>query len=153
MTRVELTRRIAVPAASAYALAVDFESFRALMPNVVGLTVHPNGPDAQESEWEAVHYGQVIRWREEDTFDRDALEIRSRLVDSGFFRSFVVECRFVPDGDGAVVKARIEVDPIRYVQVAEPIVRALIRTNFKSLLDRVEAVAAAGAGEAGARGR
>jgi len=122
-------------AADAYARLGDFDCYPALSEAVRSVTVTDVTADITISRWEVSFRNGMLRWSEEDTFDRAGLRIGFAQLEgdlADFAGSWV--CADVDGGCRVTFTARIDLGIPTLADVLEPIaIRALI-DNTTSIL-------------------
>ncbi|MGW1408715.1 type II toxin-antitoxin system RatA family toxin [Streptomyces sp. NPDC002403] len=97
-------------ALTVYDNVLRWERYPELAPHVRSTTVHATHPAERcSSSWELHFRSGLLRWTEEDRFDRDGLEIHF-AQDDGDFDSFTGTWRIVQDGDDVTVRFEAEFD-------------------------------------------
>lgn len=115
-------------AADVYDILADFERYPELSEAVRSVTVTAAGPDVTTSQWEVTFRSGLLRWTEEDRFDRQALTIEFRQLegDVALFDG-TWQCADVADGCEIAFTARLDMGIPSLADALEPIaVRTLI---------------------------
>ena len=123
--------RLHVPnktAADVYLTLADFERYPHLCDAVQSVAVIPGSDATTISRWEVAFRAGLLRWTEEDHFDRDALTITFRQLegDVALFDG-TWQCLDVAGGCNIAFSARLDMGIPSLADALEPIaVRTLI---------------------------
>ena len=115
-------------AADVYEILADFERYPELSDAVQSVAVTAVSDDVTTSQWEVTFRAGLLRWTEEDRFDRQALTIEFRQLEGDvalFDGSW--RCTDAPDGCEITFTARLDMGIPSLADALEPIaVRTLI---------------------------
>ncbi|WP_327331626.1 SRPBCC family protein [Streptomyces anulatus] len=111
MRHVELNATVrSEKALTVYDSVLRWERYAELAPHVRSTTVHATYPaDRCSSSWELHFRSGLLRWTEDDRFDRDRLEIHFEQSD-GDFDHFTGAWRIAQDGDDVAVRFEADFD-------------------------------------------
>jgi uncharacterized membrane protein len=130
------------PAADVYRTLTDFARYPELSSAVRSVTVTEVDDLTSVSSWEVAFRAGILRWIEEDRFDRTALTITFAQVEGDiavFDGSW--ECADVPGGSDIVFSARLDMGIPSLADALEPIaVRALTDNTLSIVAGLVGAV-------------
>lgn len=136
MRSVTLTAHVpGQDAARVYARLSDFASYPAHSDSVRSVTVTDVTGDVTLSRWEVAFRNGILRWSEEDTFDRAALRIDFTQLEGDveeFAGSWV--CADVDDGCRVTFDARIDLGVPTLAEVLEPIAARALLDNTTSIV-------------------
>jgi len=114
--------------AEAFETLADFECYPELSDAVQSVTVTEVEADTTISRWEVTFRAGLLRWTEEDIFDRNALTITFRQLEGDvalFDGSWL--CEGSPEGTLITFRARLDMGIPSLADALEPIaVRTLI---------------------------
>jgi uncharacterized membrane protein len=116
------------PAADVYRILTDFPRYPELSTAVRSVVVTEVDDSTTVSAWEVTFRAGILRWTEEDRFDRDALTITFSQT-AGDIAEFdgSWECADAPGGSVIIFSARLDMGIPSLADALEPIaVRALI---------------------------
>lgn len=115
-------------AAEVYDTLADFSRYPKFSPAVHRVTVTEVGDAVSRSEWEVAFRAGILKWVEEDTFDRAARRIDFRQLDGDialFEGSWT--CSDTDDGASITFTARLDMGIPTLADALEPIaVRTLV---------------------------
>ncbi|MFJ6623642.1 SRPBCC family protein [Kitasatospora sp. NPDC091335] len=121
-----------------------FDRFPELAPHVSSTTVHGTLPDPKgSSSWELHFRSGLLRWTEEDRFDREALEIRFEQ-EYGDFDTFEGQWALYEEDDGVVVHFEADFDfGIPSLEgildpIAERVIKETVAWAVTGLFERTE---------------
>jgi ribosome-associated toxin RatA of RatAB toxin-antitoxin module len=122
-------------ATGVYARLSDFASYPALSESVRSVTVTDVTGDVTLSRWEVAFRNGILRWSEQDTFDRAALRIDFTQLEGDveeFAGSWV--CADVDGGCRVAFEARIDLGVPTLADVLEPIATRALLDNTTSIV-------------------
>ncbi|MFB6818829.1 SRPBCC family protein [Streptomyces sp. NPDC056347] len=127
-----------------FASIARFDRFPELAPHVSSTTVHGTLPELKGgSSWELHFRSGLLRWTEEDRFDRDALEIRFEQED-GDFDTFEGKWALSEEDGNIVVHFEVDFDfGIPSLEgildpIAERVIKETIAWAVTGLFERTE---------------
>jgi uncharacterized membrane protein len=136
MRSVTLTAHVpGQDAARVYARLSDFASYPAHSESVRSVTVTDVTGDTTLSRWEVAFRNGILRWSEEDTFDRTGLRIEFRQLEGDvdvFEGSWA--CVDVDGGSRLTFEARIDLGVPTLADVLEPIATRALLDNTTSIV-------------------
>jgi uncharacterized membrane protein len=130
------------PAADVYRTLADFARYPELSTAVRSVAVTVVDDHTTVSSWEVTFRAGILRWTEEDRFDRDALTITFSQT-AGDIAQFdgSWECADVPGGSTIAFTARLDMGIPSLADALEPIAeRALIDNTVSIVTGLVGAV-------------
>ena len=136
MRSVTLTAHVpGMDAARVYARLCDFASYPEHSESVRSVTVIDVSGDVTISRWEVAFRNGILRWSEEDTFDRAALRIDFTQLE-GDVEEFAGgwQCADVEGGCRVRFDARIDLGVPTLADVLEPIATRALLDNTASIV-------------------
>jgi ribosome-associated toxin RatA of RatAB toxin-antitoxin module len=131
-------------AQTVYDSIARFDRFPELAPHVSSTTVHGASSDAEgSSSWELHFRSGLLRWREEDRFLREELEIRFEQED-GDFDTFEGKWALTQQGPDVVVHFEVDFDfGIPSLEgildpIAERVIKETVAWAVTGLFDRTQ---------------
>lgn len=147
MPHVEVTRLVAAPIDTVYALCKDLPSFPKFMPNVERVDVLESGPGYSVTHWVAKLQGRTFRWTERDEHDDARRHMSYRQV-SGDLKKFEGEWRFAEEDGKTRVTMTCDFEfgiPV-LAALLNPVAALAIRNNIEGMLEAIEREATGGDG-------
>jgi len=123
------------PAGDVYETLADFERYPELCDAVRSVAVTEVSGNLTVSHWEVTFRAGLLRWTEEDTFDRGALTITFRQLDGDiavFDGSW--ECVDAARGSEIVFSARLDMGIPSLADALEPIAARTLIENVVSIV-------------------
>jgi ribosome-associated toxin RatA of RatAB toxin-antitoxin module len=151
MRTVRLTLHVPERTArDAYELLCDFERYPGKCEAVRSVVVSTVGDDVTTSRWEVTFRAGLLRWTEEDRFDRDALTIVFRQLD-GDMALFDGTWQVADTAGGSEIAftARLDMGIPSLADALEPIAVRTLIDNTVSVVTSLFGTATLVASEAG----
>lgn len=147
MRTVRLTMHVPhQPALFVYDTLSDFERYPQLSDAVRSVAVTRQSPDTTVSSWEVTFRSGILRWTEEDRFDRDLLTISFEQL-TGDIAVFdgTWTCSDAGNGSDIVFVANLDMGIPSLADALEPIaVRALVENTVSIVAGLVGSVEVVG---------
>jgi ribosome-associated toxin RatA of RatAB toxin-antitoxin module len=118
-----------------YHILADFPRYPAFSPAVHRVTVTEIDDTVSRSEWEVAFRAGILKWVEEDTFDRAALRIDFRQLegDMALFEGSWM-CSDTANGTGITFAARFDMGIPTLADALEPIAARTLVDNIVAIV-------------------
>ena len=124
------------PSGHVYDTIADFARYPELVDTVRSVQVGPAAPDGSViSSWSVLFRNGILRWREVDWFDREALCIRFEQTE-GEFDVFRGDWRLEPEDDGVrlIFRAEFDFGVESLAPILNPVATRVLTESMRTIL-------------------